>query len=258
MQPLVQSLESRRLLSADISVALASKTLADSLVAGAALKSPSVSYTVSASNGTLTKTEGKAKLTLTVSLQPVGGGAAIATGSAKITASALAKKPATAKIAFSKLKVAPAVGSYQLVATLSGQTAVSDSNTANDTATTAIAVTAPNDGSSTTPFSGSQFQGNVLTFKGKKVGFGGTNRETGTFTANNGATGQYSFTFGTGSTDASGVIEPASGSGAPFTLVFHANKGKVTGLSGKKITFGVTQAQSSGYVDYAGGRVYYK
>lgn len=135
-----EPLESRNLF-ADFSVAFTSTTIPASAAAGDKLKAPSATFTVSES-GDLTKTQGKAKLTLGVAIN--SGNVIIATAKdVKITASQLAKKPKTVKAAFSKLKVAPDAGTYTLVASLRGDlTTAGDSDATNNSASANLTIAA--------------------------------------------------------------------------------------------------------------------
>lgn len=201
----VETLESRRLFAADISISLASSTLAANLVAGDDLKpTPKASFSVSANGGTFTKTEAKAKLTLTVALRPASG-SDVVLGTAQVPASSIAKKAKTVNFSFSKFKVAPAAGTYTFVASLSNTAAVGDTNTANDSVSSAVTVTAP-----VSPF-GSTL-GNKITFKttaSVKVpavaGFRSQTQETGTWTDNAGHSGTFKYTTG-GNDSADGLM----------------------------------------------------
>lgn len=257
MSSLVEPLESRALF-ADFSVAFTSTTIPDSVKAGDKLKGPAVTFTVSES-GDLTKDQGKAKLTLDVSI--TSNGQTLATGKqAKITASQLAKKPKAVKFAFSTLKVAPAAGTYTLTATLGGAlTTAGDSVSTNNTAATTLTVASSGStgGGTSNPFAASQVDGSVFTFTGKKTNFGGINSESGTFKTDAGETGSYKIDFGTGA----GVQEVAAllpDAGAPIRLEFHPNSGSITTLNKKKFTFGVAESEATGYVNYAGTKVFYK
>lgn len=203
---IAERLESRSMLSADVSVVLVSSTLPDaSLVAGEKVSpTPKASYKLSLNGGTLTKQEAKTKLTLTVVLQKQGA-TDIVLATAQIPASALAKKDFTSNLSFSKLKVAPAGGSYNMVATLTGQAGVGDNNAANDVTATDVNVTTP-----VSPF-GTTF-GNKITFKVTSTvrapaaaGFRAQTHQTGTWSDNQGHIGTFNFTSG-GNDSADGLM----------------------------------------------------
>lgn len=205
----VEGLESRSLLSADVSVQLVSSTLPTATLVAGEKVSPTAkaSYKLSLNGGTLTKQEAKTKLTLTVVLRKQGS-ADIVLGTASIPASAMAKKDFTANLAFSKLKVAPTGGSYSMVATLTGQAGVGDTNANNDSVATAVTVTQP-----TSPF-GNTF-GNKITFKITQTqrapaaaGFRAQTMQSGTWSDNAGHSGTFFYTSG-GNDSANGAMSLA-------------------------------------------------
>lgn len=254
---MVEGLEARRMLAADIAVALTATTLPDSLVSSSKISpTRNATLTVSVASGTIEKSV-KGNVRIDVILRPSGGNATdINLGSATVPVSALAKKAQVKKITFSALKVAPPRGEYTLRAVLTVPTAVGDTNTDNNVITRSV-VSADAPGTTSTPFAQSGINANVFTFKGRKIGARGLFQESGTFKTNDNTTGTYAITFGTGVADQGGTI---SVGGVPkFIYKFHPANGKSIGtLSGKTITFGVAEAGSKGYIDYAGGRVYYK
>lgn len=126
----IESLESRQFLAADLGVALSSTTLPDSLVVGAKSK-PSQAVVAVTNSGDAVEKSTSGTVVVSVGLKD-GTGTVTPLGTKTVKASALAKSGSfSAKV---KL-VSPdtlAEGSYTLVASVDGGTAVPEDNTTNN------------------------------------------------------------------------------------------------------------------------------
>lgn len=257
----IESLESRQLLAADLSVAITSTNLTDSLTAGVK-KVPSftAAVQVSVADGTVDK-KTKGNVTVTLALHP-SSGSDVTLGTAKIAASKFAKGPVTSTFKFKQPATLAAGTNYTLRAALNTGTVIADANTANNTAAgKSVSVASSSTGGTTTGVLSSLGLGNALTFKktGGTTTGNGFGNETGTFKDNAGHTGTYSLILGTG---ALLTLKDAAGATIGFgqtTVVANTNSGTPK-IGGKTLTFGVPQAGSTGYAQFGGidGKVYYK
>jgi hypothetical protein len=126
----IESLESRTFLAADLSVAFESTTLPDALVVGLKAKAATATLLVSNSGDAVAKTT-KGNLTVSVGLRDANG-VVTPIGIANVKASALAKgTPAKAKAKLAS-PATLAEGTYTLVAAVDGGTIVPDGNSTNN------------------------------------------------------------------------------------------------------------------------------
>lgn len=126
----IESLESRTLMAADLSVSIASTTLPDTIVLGVKSKATTASLLVANSGDAIAKTT-PGTVSVDVGLRD-GDGIVTTLGTANVKASTLSKPtPAKAKVKIA-LPAELAEGAYTLVANVHGGEVIPEDNTANN------------------------------------------------------------------------------------------------------------------------------
>lgn len=256
-QGIIEALEMRRMLAADLSVSMTT-TVPATLTAGAVVKSAKATVTVK-NLGTAIAKKTAGSLPVSVVLHP-SSGADINLGTKSIKVSAFAAgKPIVVTVPL-KLKNAPSSsGSYSVVAKIVPPVGLGDTNSSNDQASKAITVSGGSVGGGTTTGALSSIgYGSKLTFKKTGgINHNGTGYETGTFKDENGKKGSFYLTTAGGNLH-NGLLALKDGNGTPVALTpIYTNTGNPS-VGNKTLTFGGSASGSKGYIQLAGNNIYYK